>query len=86
MRFCLRRPIKPFGSGCIYVIKIKAAPKLRRADRSEGRALPYASPVLFLLLIGKKVKLSLQQAVKAHRVVRRRGSQIFSKQSAHRWR
>jgi hypothetical protein len=26
---------------------------------------------------GKKVKLSLQQAVQAHRVVRRRGSHIF---------
>jgi hypothetical protein len=34
----------------------------------------------------KKVKLSLQQAVKAHRVVRRQGSHIFSRQSAHRWR
>jgi hypothetical protein len=32
-----------------------------------------------------QVKLSLQQAVEAHRVVRRRGS-TFSKQSAHRWR
>jgi hypothetical protein len=36
---------------------------------------------------GKKIKqLSLQQAVKAHRVVRRRGSHIFSRQSAHRGR
>jgi hypothetical protein len=26
------------------------------------------------------------QAVKAHRVVRRRGSHISSRQSAHRWR
>jgi hypothetical protein len=25
-------------------------------------------------------------AVKAHRIVRRRGSHIFSRQSAHRWR
>jgi hypothetical protein len=33
-----------------------------------------------------KVKLSLQQRVKAHRVVRRRGSHIFSRQSAHRRR
>jgi hypothetical protein len=30
-------------------------------------------------------KLSLYQAVEAHRVVRRRGSHIFSRQSAHRW-
>jgi hypothetical protein len=33
-----------------------------------------------------KVKLSLQQAVEAHRFVTRRGSHIFSRQSAHRWR
>jgi hypothetical protein len=29
------------------------------------------------LALGKKIKLSLQQAVKAHRVVRRRDSHIF---------
>jgi hypothetical protein len=34
----------------------------------------------------RKVKLSLYQAVEAHRVVRRRGFHIFSRQSAHRWR
>jgi hypothetical protein len=34
----------------------------------------------------KKVKLSMYQAVKAHRFVRRRGSHIFFRQSAHRWR
>jgi hypothetical protein len=33
-----------------------------------------------------KVKLSLYQAVEAHMLVRRRGSHIFSRQSAHRWR
>jgi hypothetical protein len=33
-----------------------------------------------------KVKLSLYQAVEAHRVVRRRGSHILSRQSFHRWR
>jgi hypothetical protein len=33
-----------------------------------------------------KVKLSLQQAVKAHRVVRRRGSHILSRKPAYRWR
>jgi hypothetical protein len=33
-----------------------------------------------------KIKLSLCQAVKAHRVVRRRGSHIVSRQSAHKWR
>jgi hypothetical protein len=32
------------------------------------------------------VKLSLYQAVKAHRVVGRRGSHIVSRQSAFRWR
>jgi hypothetical protein len=32
-----------------------------------------------------KVNLSLYQTVKAHRVVRRRGSHIFSTRSAHRW-
>jgi hypothetical protein len=31
-------------------------------------------------------ELSLQQAVKTHRVVRRWGSHIFSRQTAHRWR
>jgi hypothetical protein len=33
-----------------------------------------------------KVKLSLSQDVKAQRVVRRRGSHIFSIQSVHAWR
>jgi hypothetical protein len=33
-----------------------------------------------------KVKLSLQKAVNAHRVMRRQGSHVFSRQSAHRWR
>jgi hypothetical protein len=32
----------------------------------------------------KKLKRSLQQAVEVHRVVKRRGSHIFSRQSAHR--
>jgi hypothetical protein len=32
------------------------------------------------------VKLSLWQALEAHRVVRRRGSHIFSRQSTHGWR
>jgi hypothetical protein len=34
----------------------------------------------------KTIKLSLQQAVKAHRDVKRRGLHILSRQSAHRWR
>jgi hypothetical protein len=33
-----------------------------------------------------KVKLYLKQAVEAHRVLRGRGSHIFSRQTAHRWR
>jgi hypothetical protein len=32
------------------------------------------------------VRLSLQQDLKAHRVVRRRGYHILSRQSAQRWR
>jgi hypothetical protein len=40
---------------------------------------------LYLSPLKQKVKLSLYQDVKAHRVVRRRGSDIFSRQSAHRW-
>jgi hypothetical protein len=36
--------------------------------------------------VKKTVKLSLPQAMKAHRVVRRRGFHILSRQSAHRWR
>jgi hypothetical protein len=31
-------------------------------------------------------KLSLKEAVRTYRIVRRRGSHIFSRQSAHRWR
>jgi hypothetical protein len=34
----------------------------------------------------KKVKLFLQQAVKTHRLVRRRGFHILFRQSTHRWR
>jgi hypothetical protein len=34
----------------------------------------------------KRVKISLQQAVKAYRLVRRRGSHVFSRQSARRRR
>jgi hypothetical protein len=37
-------------------------------------------------LIKVKVKLSLQQAVTAHTIVRRRGFHIFSRQPAHRYR
>jgi hypothetical protein len=46
------------------------------------------SDVLFanVMLMVKKVKLFLWQSVEAHRVLRRRGSCIFSRQSAHRWR
>jgi hypothetical protein len=33
-----------------------------------------------------KVMLSLWQAVKAHRLVKRRGSHILSRQSTNRWR
>jgi hypothetical protein len=36
--------------------------------------------------ISLKVKLFLQQIMKAHSVVRFQGSRILSRQSAHRWR
>jgi hypothetical protein len=38
-----------------------------------------------LVWLKVKVKLSLSQALKAHRVVRGQGSHILSRQSAHRW-
>jgi hypothetical protein len=58
------------------------------------RATCLASLILLVLItaliLGKKVKgkvkLSLEQAVNAYRVVRRRSSHIFSRKWAHRWR
>jgi hypothetical protein len=41
--------------------------------------------ISLLLCKLKKVKLFLKQAMEAHRVVSRRGSHIFSRQSAYRW-
>jgi hypothetical protein len=48
--------------------------------KPEGKDASWKSEVKI-----KKVKLSLSQTLKAHRVVRRRGSHIFSRQSAHKW-
>jgi hypothetical protein len=47
---------------------------------------PYSRTLTADKKVKKKVKLSLYQAVKAHRVVIHRGFHIFSRQSAHRWR
>jgi hypothetical protein len=62
------------------------------AESSPQLHIPYLSSNMHIITdltfktLGKKVKLSLWQAVEAHRFVRRRGSHIFSRQSAHRWR
>jgi hypothetical protein len=53
-------------------------------EANTGTTKPWECK-LFLEKFKKKVNLSRQQAVEAHRFVRRRGSHISS-QSANRWR
>jgi hypothetical protein len=62
-------------------------PQLPASHSNSSQRLNSAVPELTRSLTNQlKVKLSLQQAAKAHRVVRRRGSYILSRKSADRWR
>jgi hypothetical protein len=71
------RPLYPRGKNPRY-------PLDRRLGGPQSRSGRFGEEKIFDPTV--KVKLSLQQVVKAHRGVRLRGSQIFSRQSTHRWR
>jgi predicted nucleic acid-binding Zn finger protein len=70
----------------ILSLNSNCLPKLHQQIHRYIEDVAFSFDVKIKVKVKVEVKLSLQQAVEAHRVVGRRGSRIFSRQSAHRWR
>jgi hypothetical protein len=92
----LRRTLPP--GRFLVLIFVKGRVELRHIVRMEGLLnttfINFRTVIITVTVatrdysstVRQNIKLSLLQAVKTHGVVRRRGSHIFSRPSAHRWR